>query len=588
MNTLKMIDRYAILGKIGQGGMSTVYRAFDPETQNGVARRDVAIKLLRETLRDDDELRGRFSQEAKLLSELRHPAIIPLLDYGEVNGRLYFVMPYMESGSLKDWLEEGVPPFAKTVSIINQIAAGLDEAHRRDIIHRDIKPHNVMLEEDGTAYLSDFGVARLIDHDKPEQTMTLIGTPEYMAPEQVLEGKLSCQTDIYQLGVVVFQMLTGERPFEGAVHSVMSQHLNAPIPSAEARNPKLPQGCDEVVQKAMAKKPEDRFSSATELAQALQACTTRQPAKPRVVVPPLPDLVPVPQTKANTVLGTASLDSVATGPSRATTQPNPLTPVSRPKRKSGKMMGVLGLGAAIVSLGLFAMGGLPVGAPNGPDAGNGGNNLPLPAFIFDQGDDDNDNELQNSRRGDNNNGGDNDGNGNNNGGGNNNGRNNNGGNNNGQGGGNAELQTEEAAVAEIGAPPVMDEAALNSLLTDTTVAAPAITEANVEAGTLAEATEPTSTSTTELDTILAETVFETQNSVTSDNNTDGRPDDGDRQGDRNNRPSRNGNDGNDNPNDGNRGDGGNRGDNGNNRDGDGGNRGGGDRGGNGRNGGGNG
>lgn len=264
METFDKIDRYIIISKLGQGGMSTVYRAIDPDNQS-----EVAIKLLRETLHDDDSLRARFTQEASLLAKLRHPAIIPLLDYGEVNGRLYFVMPYMPSGSLRDWLEEGVPPFAKTTAIIAQVAAALDEAHRHGIIHRDIKPHNIMLNDNGDVYLTDFGVARLIDRDNPEQTVTLIGTPEYMAPEQVLEGQISPQTDIYQLGVVLYQLLTGKRPFEGPTHTIMTQHLNAPVPSVEAQNPQLPAGCDAIVRRAMAKQPADRYQTASDLAHAL-------------------------------------------------------------------------------------------------------------------------------------------------------------------------------------------------------------------------------------------------------------------------------------------------------------------------------
>ncbi len=269
MHPIKHIGRYTIITKIGYGGMSSVFRALDPQSGN-----DVAFKFLQDNLANYASSKLRFEQEARLLLGVRHPAIVPLLDFGEEAGRMYLVMPYMPNDSLNHRLANGRLPLDEVIPILERVAAALDEAHARNIIHRDIKPQNILLDSSGAAYLSDFGVARLLDGDQPEKTMTLIGTPDYMAPEQINEGNLSPQTDIYQLGVTLFKMLTGTTPYKGSIHNLMTQHLQAPIPSAESLNRSLPAGCDAVLRKAMAKSPNQRFASASDLVAALEQVRT--------------------------------------------------------------------------------------------------------------------------------------------------------------------------------------------------------------------------------------------------------------------------------------------------------------------------
>ena len=208
---MKNIRHYIIENRIGDGGFSTVYMAKDSLNDSLVA-----IKMLNEALLENQKARDRFRQEAEMLMALNHPAIVPILDFGSEAGRLFVVMPYMAAGSLQERLSEGPLPFERAVDIAGRVADALDAAHAKHIIHRDIKPQNILIGEDAAAYLSDFGVARNYDPDAAGEAATLIGTPEFMAPEQATQGQISPQTDVYQLGVTLFQMLTGRRPFAGA------------------------------------------------------------------------------------------------------------------------------------------------------------------------------------------------------------------------------------------------------------------------------------------------------------------------------------------------------------------------------------
>ncbi len=261
---MKQIENYNILEEIGQGGMSTVFRA-----QNRQTGQEVAIKVMRDKFSDNSNARERFVQEAQMVLALNHPAIVPVYDYGEVDGRLYIVMQYMAGGSVRELLRAGSLSFEQTLSILAPIVSALDIAHENSIIHRDVKPHNILLDEAGNAYLSDFGIARLLDGESLEQTMTFVGTPEFIAPEQAIEGGLTAQTDIYQLGICTFFLLTGEMPFTGSSLQLIHKHLHNPLPSAEALNHNLPMGCDKVLQVATAKNPQDRFKTADDLFAAL-------------------------------------------------------------------------------------------------------------------------------------------------------------------------------------------------------------------------------------------------------------------------------------------------------------------------------
>ena len=268
MPSMRIIGRYEIKSEIARGGMATVYHAYDPRFE-----RDVAIKLLPQAFLHDPQFRVRFEREAKMIALLEHPAIVPVYDFGEEAGQPYIVMRYMSGGALTDRLRQGATNVAETAQIITRLAPALDAAHARNIIHRDLKPGNVLFDHYGNAYLSDFGIARLTAEGSATLTgEAILGTPAYMSPEQIQgEKNIDGRSDIYALGVMVFQMLTGSAPYQSDTPAkVMMMHVLQPVPDILTAKPDLPPECRALIEKAMAKKPEDRYASAGEMAFALE------------------------------------------------------------------------------------------------------------------------------------------------------------------------------------------------------------------------------------------------------------------------------------------------------------------------------
>lgn len=265
---------YEVIEEIGRGGMATVYRAYQPS-----AGRYVAIKVIHYSIANDPMAVERFQREARLIARLEHPHLLPLYDVDALHIPPYIVMRYLEGGTLREILDRTKSlPLGDIAYLLRQIAAALDYAHRQGVVHRDIKPSNLMVDQDGNAFLMDFGVARLVSLGGDAATMgglgmTLtqggfaVGTPGYMSPEQCMGlDKIDARADIYSLGVMLFEMVTGTLPFVGETPmSAILKHLNDPVPSASALNAALPPGVDNVIRKAMAKKPEDRQQTATEL-----------------------------------------------------------------------------------------------------------------------------------------------------------------------------------------------------------------------------------------------------------------------------------------------------------------------------------
>lgn len=268
MNAQK-IGRYEVRSELGRGGMATVYHAYDPNFE-----RDVAIKVLPEVFLHDPQFRARFEREAKTIALLEHPAIVPVYDFGESNGQPYIVMRYMSGGTLGDRLRQGALSLDETARLINRLSPALDAAHARGIIHRDIKPGNILFDQYGNAFLSDFGIAHLGAEGLTNLTgASALGTPAYMSPEQIQgDGKVDGRSDIYALGVLVYQMLTGQMPYSADTPAkVMMMHVLQPVPQILATRPDLPIGCDAIIVRAMAKEPNDRFATAGELAEALDS-----------------------------------------------------------------------------------------------------------------------------------------------------------------------------------------------------------------------------------------------------------------------------------------------------------------------------
>jgi serine/threonine-protein kinase len=268
------IGRYEIKAEIGRGGMAAVFQAYDPHFQ-----RDVALKILPRELLHDSIFRARFEREAKTIAALDHPAIVPVYDFGEEDGQPYLVMRFLPGGSLTRRLKQDHFSFAETVRIIQRLAPALDEAHKLGIIHRDLKPDNILFDQRSDPFITDFGIAKLAE-DRGSLTSggLIIGTPAYMSPEQANGDELDGRSDIYSLGVILFEMLTGKQPYRSNTPiGLIMQHITQPVPNILEINPNLPAGCKAVIAKAMAKEPDERFASATALATAFSEAFTTSP-----------------------------------------------------------------------------------------------------------------------------------------------------------------------------------------------------------------------------------------------------------------------------------------------------------------------
>jgi serine/threonine protein kinase len=264
----KSLGQYQILESIGKGGMAEIFRAYQPSV-----KREVVVKVLSETLRDDPGFVEQFTQEVDVIAHLQHPHIIPIYDFGQHEEDLYIVMAYLRGGTLADRIDKSPQgmPAAELVRLMDLIADGLDYAHSKYILHRDLKPNNILMDEDENPYIADFGLARHTG-GKIEITNTMMtGTAAYMAPEIARVGKSTKSSDIYALGVILFEMLTGQLPYQGKTpYNVLSAHVNQPIPRIHELRPDLPEAMQAVLDRALAKDPSGRFATARELASALK------------------------------------------------------------------------------------------------------------------------------------------------------------------------------------------------------------------------------------------------------------------------------------------------------------------------------
>jgi serine/threonine protein kinase len=259
---------YELVELIGSGGMAEVYRA----RQLTAFGREVALKVIRPEFSKQQEFRERFLREAQAISRLSHPNILPLIEFREEGQTLYLVMPLVREGTLRDLIKQRNGPLApeEALPLFTQLCSAVHYAHSQGIIHRDIKPQNVLLQQHTHVLLGDFGIAR----DRKEKTITAtgagVGSAEYMAPEQAM-GHADARSDIYSLGIVLYQMLTGIVPYSGSTPlQVLVKHTTAPLPDPRTLNPSLPPGIAQVLQTALAKAPEERFQSAQALARAAQ------------------------------------------------------------------------------------------------------------------------------------------------------------------------------------------------------------------------------------------------------------------------------------------------------------------------------
>jgi serine/threonine protein kinase/Tol biopolymer transport system component len=288
---------FDLIETIGQGGMATVYKAFQPSVG-----RYVAIKVLPRQYSEDPAFTKRFQREARMIARLEHRSVLPVYAYGEFEGQPYIVMRLLESGSLRKRLFQGRLPLPTIARMLEQIAEGLDYAHQQGIVHRDIKPSNILLDERDNAYLTDFGIAKMLGTTTHVTTEGVVGTPHYMSPERCRGKSATPASDIYSLGAILFELVTGQPPFDADTPlAVMYMHVREPIPSVREIDPCLPAAIDDVIARAMTKEPEDRCPTAVDLAadfkEAVAGSIQTAPPPPPPAPPPPPPAPPPPPRK---------------------------------------------------------------------------------------------------------------------------------------------------------------------------------------------------------------------------------------------------------------------------------------------------
>ncbi len=258
----EQIGQFTVIEEIGRGGMATVYRA----TQTSI-NREVALKVLPRAFLHDPGFYERFTREVDVVAHLEHPHIMPIYDFGEHDGMPYIAMRLLNGGSMRSLIEDEEATLRDLVLPVQQVGAALDYAHAAGIIHRDLKPGNILTDENGNAYLSDFGIARVLNSDLTGSA--IIGTPAYMSPEQATGDPLDARADVYSLGVVLFELITGREPFIAETPIAMIlKHLNERVPYLREFRPDVPHEVDKVIATATEKAPENRYNSAGELAEA--------------------------------------------------------------------------------------------------------------------------------------------------------------------------------------------------------------------------------------------------------------------------------------------------------------------------------
>jgi len=334
----KLAGDYRLLARIGQGGMAVIYRAQGPASET-----QFAVKILSPLAAETGQLARRFQREAAILKRLRHPHIVPVIDFGEVDGRPFLVMPLVEGGSMAVRLDRGPLSPQDGGRILGQIASGLSYAHGEGVIHRDIKPSNVLLDAQGNAQLSDFGLAQVHDASVSLTGSALIGTPSYVSPEQARGAPVDARADQYSLGIVLYEMTTGRLPFVADTPmAVVVMHMREPLPRPRSVNPNVPLAVERVILKATAKDPQDRFPSVHAMNDAFQEALAHT-LRPTGAAPALVQVPPSAQT-------TLPLDGAAAEP---------------PDRRRRRRLGLAG-GLALLAL-LCALAGagavLPLGRP---------------------------------------------------------------------------------------------------------------------------------------------------------------------------------------------------------------------------------
>ena len=273
----RIADRYELQAVVGTGGMASVYRAYDT-----LLERNVALKILHDHYSEDDEYIERFRREARAAAQLSHPGIVTVIDRGEEGGRQFIVFEYVDGETLKELVERTGPmPVRRVIELGLEIGRAIAFAHEQGLVHRDVKPQNVLLGTEGRAKVTDFGIARSLEAVGRTETGTILGTSHYIAPEQARGERVDAQTDVYSFGVVLYELLVGDVPFPGDNFlTVAMKHVNDPIPSLLERRPDCPLRLAGLVERTMAKEPDGRPASMDEVVGELEACLDELDSRP--------------------------------------------------------------------------------------------------------------------------------------------------------------------------------------------------------------------------------------------------------------------------------------------------------------------
>ena len=344
------VGPYRIVEQLGSGGMATVFKAYHANLD-----RYVALKVLHPAFKQDPNFLSRFQREARIVAKLQHPAIVPVYDFNEHNGQPYLVMRFIEGETLKARLLKGELALPEILRIMKPVGAALAYAHQQGVLHRDVKPSNILLTPDGGVFLADFGLARIAQAGESTLSQdTMVGTPQYISPEQARgDADLDARTDIYSLGVVLYELLVGRVPYQADTpYAVIHDHIFTPLPLPRSLNPDFPEPLERVLLKALAKDRDDRYASVSELLSAFEQTAQR-------VI-----------SSASTQIGTPTTVSAPTAAGAATaTVPPPIVPAtastSQPaaaparSRKAIWLVGLLGVIAIIVIVAVVVINGRP-------------------------------------------------------------------------------------------------------------------------------------------------------------------------------------------------------------------------------------
>jgi len=262
--------RYEIIKELGKGGMGVVYQAHDPQLD-----RPVALKVLREDRVVSEDFVSRFFKEAKFIGRLSHPNIVTVYDVGRDHGTIYIAMEYLQGQPFNEVIRSGRLSVEKIIDIALQVANALGYAHEKGIVHRDIKPSNIILTDEGNVKLTDFGIARAEDSNAAQQTQAgvILGTPFYMSPEQVMGKRVDGRSDLFSLGVILYELIVGRKPFEGDHFTAIFRAITDDIPVAPLKiDASIPQSLSDLIMKALSKNPNERFQTSKEMGDALKTC----------------------------------------------------------------------------------------------------------------------------------------------------------------------------------------------------------------------------------------------------------------------------------------------------------------------------